>query len=124
MSVARFQPSCWSFFFALIFLVSPLMASATVVGSTAGSFSVDGNGGAEYTIPIVSPPGTAGMSPSVALSYTKSVSNPIVGVGFFISGLSVIQRCGKTNALDGAKGGVNYDSNDRFLYGRSALSRD
>ena len=95
--------------------VAPATLAATApVGATAGNFSVDQNGGATYTIPITAPPGTAGMAPHIALTYTKSVDNPITGIGFSISGLSVITRCGGTIALDGVKGGVNYDANDRF----------
>src|SRR6266568_6312359 len=56
----------------------------------------------------------AGTAPSSALTYSKQVDNPLVGVGFSISGLSIIRRCGSTIALDGVKGGVYYDSRDRF----------
>src|SRR6266581_1127622 len=89
-------------------------AATAPVGATPGSFSVDPNGGANYTIPIQIPPGSAGMAPSIALSYSKQVDNPLVGVGFSIFGLSIISRCGSTIALDGAKSGVYYDSRDRF----------
>ncbi len=89
-------------------------AATAPVGATPGSFSVDPNGGANYTIPIQISPGSAGMAPSIALTYSKQVDNPLVGVGFSISGLSIISRCGGTIALDGAKGGVYYDSRDRF----------
>lgn len=99
---------------ALTFNLYPDVSFAAPVGVTAGSFSVDHNGGANYTLLILGPPGTAGMVPHIALGYTKQVENPIVGVGFSISGLSVITRCGQTRALDGQKGGVSYDSNDRF----------
>src|SRR6266704_2645039 len=89
-------------------------AATAPVGATPGSFSVDPNGGANYTIPIQISPGSAGLAPSIALTYSKQVDNPLVGVGFSISGLSIISRCGGTIALDGAKGGVYYDSRDRF----------
>src|SRR6266705_2420587 len=89
-------------------------AATAPVGATPGSFSVDPNGGANYTIPIQIPPGSAGMAPSIALTYSKQVDNPLVGVGWSITGLSIIRRCGSTIALDGVKGGVYYDSRDRF----------
>src|SRR6266704_3487130 len=89
-------------------------AATAPVGATPGSFSVDPNGGANYTIPIQISPGSAGLAPSIALTYSKQVDNPLVGVGFSISGLSIISRCGSTIALDGAKSGVYYDSRDRF----------
>ncbi|MFL6651392.1 MAG: SpvB/TcaC N-terminal domain-containing protein, partial [Sulfurifustaceae bacterium] len=99
---------------AIATAIATLQAFAAPVGATAGDFNVDHNGGANYTIPILGPPGTAGMVPHLALTYTKQVENPIVGVGFSISGLSVITRCGRTKMLDGQKGGASYDSNDRF----------
>ena len=88
--------------------------AATTPGATADSIAVDISGNANYAIPIVAPPGTAGMVPSIALSYVKSNPNPVVGVGFAIGGLSTIQRCHRTIALDGARGTVSYDENDRF----------
>ncbi len=83
-------------------------------GATPGNFSVNQNGGATYTIPITVPPGTAGMVPKLALSYDKQIQNDLLGVGWSVSGLSQIRRCGATIVLDGFKGGVNFDPNDRF----------
>src|SRR5712692_3428069 len=91
-----------------------VVLNTSSVGATPGSFAVNQNGGATYTIPITAPPGTAGMAPKLALSYDKQVQNDLLGVGWSVSGLSLIQRCGRTIALDGLKGGVNYDANDRF----------
>jgi len=97
---------------AVTVLVNALPAGG--VGGTAGSFSVDHDGRAAYTVPIVASPGTAGMTPKIALTHSKKIENPLVGVGFFIDGLSIIRRCGRTIALDDVRGGVNYDSNDKF----------
>src|SRR5712692_9314011 len=99
---------------ALSVVVPATLAATTPVGATPGSFAVNQNGGATYTIPITAPPGTAGMAPKLALTYDKQVQNDLLGVGWSVSGLSLIQRCGATIALDGFKGGVNYDNNDRF----------
>src|SRR5712692_1417502 len=99
---------------ALSVVVPATLAATAPVGATAGSFAVNQNGGATYTIPITAPPGTAGMAPKLALTYDKQVQNDLLGVGWSVRGLSLIQRCGRTIALDGLKGGVNYDSNDRF----------
>src|SRR6266581_9574131 len=110
-SCVRFVVLSVSFSVVLSFTAQ---AATAPVGATPGSFSVDPNGGANYTIPIQIPPGSAGMAPSIALTYSKQVDNPLVGVGWSITGLSIIRRCGSTIALDGVKGGVYYDSRDRF----------
>src|SRR4051812_17209631 len=96
----------------LILGLLPLSAFAVTapVGATPGSFSVNNNGGANYDIPIVVPPGTAGMVPHLALKYERQIDNTLLGIGWSVSGLSVIQRCGRTIVLDGQKGGVNYDT--------------
>jgi hypothetical protein len=75
---------------------------------------VSPSGAANYSIPIVVPPGTNGMAPSISLNYNSQGGNGLVGMGWAIGGLSVIHRCGATITIDGFKGGVNYDANDRF----------
>lgn len=84
------------------------------VGATSGSFAVSASGAATYTIPIAVPPGTHGIQPSLSLAYDSHAGNGWVGMGWMLAGLSVIHRCGATVELDGFKGGVNYDVNDRF----------
>jgi hypothetical protein len=79
-----------------------------------GKFDVGGTGAAAYSIPISVPPGTAGMTPALTLSYSSQGGNGIVGVGWSLSGLASINRCGQTFAQDGVRGSVNFDSNDRF----------
>src|SRR5713226_8793032 len=108
------QTVIYSAFFILSTQSLVAHAVTAPVGATAGSFSVNNNGGANYDIPIVTPPGTAGMAPHLALKYERQIENALLGIGWSVSGLSVIQRCGRTLVLDGQKGGVNYDTNDRF----------
>ncbi|VAW49226.1 hypothetical protein MNBD_GAMMA03-1469, partial [hydrothermal vent metagenome] len=66
------------------------------VGVTPGSFNVDQTGQASYTIPIFAGVGTAGVSPKVALQYSSAGSNGHVGVGWSISGVTLISRCRET----------------------------
>ncbi|WP_028980139.1 FG-GAP-like repeat-containing protein [Sporocytophaga myxococcoides] len=80
-----------------------------------GYFSVDLNGAAQYSIPIDVPPGTNGMEPKLSLQYSSQIGNGILGVGFELSGLSVIERSGATVAQDGFRGGINYNEDDRFV---------
>jgi hypothetical protein len=54
------------------------------------------------------------MKPELSINYNSNSGNGLLGVGFGLGGLSAIHRCSKTIAIDGVKGGVNYDDNDRY----------
>ncbi|EJL79564.1 virulence plasmid B protein, partial [Polaromonas sp. CF318] len=88
--------------------------TTTVAGSTPGQFSVNESGAATYRIPIQVPPGVAGMEPKLELSYNSQGGNGLLGMGWGLSGLSVIGRCARIMAVDGAMGSVNFDMNDRY----------
>ncbi|WP_189052645.1 FG-GAP-like repeat-containing protein, partial [Aliidongia dinghuensis] len=81
-----------------------------------GSFGVGSTGAAGYSVPIQVPPGTAGMAPSLTLSYSSQGGNGIVGMGWTLGGLPSIGRCGQTIAQDGQAGTVTYTASDRFCY--------
>lgn len=85
-----------------------------VAGSTAGGARVTEGGGAEYRIPIQVPPGIAGMEPKLALIYSNLAGPGLMGVGWNVEGLTAVTRCPRTLAQDGARGGVNYNAEDRF----------
>lgn len=97
------------FFIGLIFLLCASVAwSATApVGATAGVFKVDEAGAAAYSVPIVVPPGTAGVEPKLSLSYNSHRGNSIAGMGWLLNGLSAIHRCPTTIAQDGVSGDAN-----------------
>lgn len=86
----------------------------TAVGAIGGEFSVDPSGGANYQVPIWTPPGVAGMKPEISLAYSSRAGNGLVGKGWLIGGLSAITRCGTVWELDGISDGVNFDSSDKF----------
>lgn len=92
----------------------PPYAPSRPHGHLAGTFAADGNGAATYELPIVVPPGTAGVQPELALTYNSHRENGYVGMGWQLSGLSAIGRCGATYELDGYKAGVAFDERDRF----------
>ncbi len=91
-----------------------LPAPATVVGATAGAASVSSTGVATYAIPIELPRGTADLTPKLSLSYQHSTKNGLLGVGWGIGGLSIITRCPKTVAQDGATQGVQLVATDQY----------
>lgn len=92
----------------------PFTAHAAAVGATPGSFSVSGTGASQYTIPVVVPPGIAGLQPGVSLHYSSRRDDGLAGVGWDIGGLSAMTRCPKTLAQDNAVRGIEYDAQDRF----------
>ena len=83
-------------------------------GAISGQFSVTPTGGANYSIPIAVPPGTAGMAPNLALSYNSQGGNGLLGMGWALSGLSAITRCPKTFVQDGVKEGISYTNADKY----------
>src|SRR5699024_9642258 len=83
-------------------------------------FSV-GNGQVQYAIPIRIAPGGAGIAPKVSLNYSSSASYGHAGMGFSISGMSAIQRCGRTFERDGQVIGVKGDASDFACLGGGRL---
>ncbi|MNR91269.1 hypothetical protein D3C71_198530 [compost metagenome] len=98
----------------LIVAVVSFGSQAQTGMAARGQFAVNESGAATYTIPIDVPPGTAGMTPNLSLSYNSQSGNGLLGTGWALGGLSTIGRCPQTNAQDGVRGGVNNDSNDRY----------
>ena len=82
--------------------------------SLPGNFAVNSNGAATYDIAIAVPPGTAGMVPSLKLSYSSQNGNGILGVGWTLAGLPSISRCAQTKAQDNVRGAVTFTTGDRF----------
>lgn len=66
------------------------------VGRTATSANVSSSGESSYSIPIIVPPGTRGMTPQMAFVYSHRNSSTLLGAGWSIAGLSAISRCQQT----------------------------
>ena len=74
--------------------------ASPVAGTIQGSFAVSSTGEATYTLPLVVPPGAAGMVPSLAVTYDSGSGDGLLGMGFSLAGLSAITRCPRTVAQD------------------------
>jgi RHS repeat-associated protein len=84
-----------------VFCASPTWAA---FGRTNGSAAVSDSGQANYSIPLFTPPGTNGMTPSLALNYSSGAGEGAFGFGWSLSGLSGISRCARTWAQDSTQG--------------------
>jgi hypothetical protein len=111
-STARLIVRRLPLFFLIATLLVPAPAGAIIF--TPVAFQVGPTGAASLDIAITVPPGTAGMEPKLSLSYSSQSGNGVAGVGWGLTGLSVIARCGRTIDQDGVNVGVQFDSNDRF----------
>lgn len=65
------------------------------VGSLPGTLRVSNRGAVEYRIPLRVPPARAGFEPHLALEYTGSKQEGLMGPGWRIAGLSAIARCSR-----------------------------
>jgi RHS repeat-associated protein len=92
-----------------------------VSGRVPGMAKVEASGGASYAVPIVTPPGRAGIQPALAFLYDSQHGNGLLGMGWSISGLPTIHRCPKRLEPDGISGGVNYTTEDRYCLDGSRL---
>ena len=100
---------------------NPIVSGTGDLGYLPGSGEVSAQGAYTYTIPLEVPAGRVGMQPALALTYSSGAGNGILGVGWSLSGLSTISRCGQTLSTDGQVKGIHLtDSNagavasDRF----------
>ncbi|MDF0584147.1 FG-GAP-like repeat-containing protein [Bradyrhizobium yuanmingense] len=120
MSLTSSRRPLRTFRYALVALLSVGLAMPGSTSSLAGtmslpgSFSVSPTGGATYSIPIALPPGTAGMAPTLSLEYSSQGANGLLGLGWSLSGLPSITRCGRTFAQDGVSSGVGFGIDDKF----------
>ena len=94
------------------------------VGSTAGSIDVSSFGSAVYSIPLVLPPGTAGMSPKIGIAYNSAAGNGVMGKGWDITGLSSISLSPKNMYNDGLISGLKFDGSDPYSLDGNRLIYD
>lgn len=83
------------------------------VGTTAATANVS-NGAATYQIPLLIPPGTNGVQPSLSIAYNSFGGNGQMGYGWGLTGLSSITRVNKNIYFDGEVKPIEITSNDKF----------
>nr|WP_307727775.1 RHS repeat-associated core domain-containing protein [Massilia sp. TS11] len=92
---------------------APYLGNANA-GTLPGSLGVSPGGAATYGIDIVVPPGAAGVQPHLSLQYDSQAGNGLVGLGWSLSGLSRIHRCGRTIAQDNINSRIAFNTTDRL----------
>ncbi|HPS83629.1 MAG TPA: SpvB/TcaC N-terminal domain-containing protein, partial [Bacteroidales bacterium] len=84
------------------------------VGTVSGQASVSPNGSAIYDIPILVPPGTNGVQPSLSVSYNSQSINGLLGKGWNLNATSSISRVGQVSYIDDKISAVNCSFDDRY----------
>jgi len=98
-----------------------LNKSTCVPGSISGNLSVTPGGTVNYSIPIQVSPGSHGMQPSLSINYTGQGSSGELGFGWYLSGISTIQRVHKNTYKDGYFGHMYVDTLKYELDGQRLL---
>lgn len=107
----RFQFFCARRFYAATANVLAACAVLLLFGLSAHAEFVDlYTGTSTYSIPIVTPPGTNGMEPSLSLNYNSDAGSDWLGEGWGITGLGSIDRRGPNHS-----GAPTYTSSDTFV---------
>ena len=96
----------------------------TVAGILGGNFSINKGGSMNYHVAIEVPPGTNGMAPKLAISYSSNASNGYLGQGWTLQGLHKIERVAATIAQDGFWGTVNFGATARYAINGQRLMLD
>lgn len=79
----------------------PAPGTGNITAVTPGQFKIDESGNATYQVPFDLPVGPAGVKPELGLSYSSSNTHiGAAGIGWSLSGLSVITRCSKSHFYD------------------------
>jgi RHS repeat-associated protein len=98
----------------LLSLLPATALAVTVTGRTVGEWDISPHGAAVYTIPMLTPPATGDLAPSLAFVYSSHADSGYLGVGWNVSGLSAISRCASTWASNGTPRNIRLDLQDRF----------
>lgn len=86
-----------------------------IVGKIDDNFDITPLGQVSYNIPIKVPGGTGGVAPTLSIVYNSSSRDGLLGVGFDLAGLSIINRAPANMITDGIVGCVNFSETDKFM---------
>ena len=100
--------------------------AAALCGTAAhAQLAISDSGTPNFSQAIAVPPGVAGMSPQIGLSYAGGGVNGPVGYGWSIQGISSISRCPPVKAIDGSVGPVLFAASDKLcLDGQRLIQTD
>ncbi|MFZ4401824.1 MAG: toxin TcdB middle/N-terminal domain-containing protein [Bacteroidales bacterium] len=99
----------------------PILDFKKICGTIKGEYSVNENGAAVYSIPIIIPPGSGGMLPNVNIVYNSQSGDGYIGKGWTLSGFSSISRMAKTFYLDNKVEGLQFNNTDHFVLDGNVL---
>lgn len=85
------------------------------VGEIPLSSSITPSGAATHNVPIEISPGRQGFQPQLSVTYNSLAGNGVMGMGWNVGGLSMIQRVGKSIYYDGKSQGVVLTKDDAFV---------
>lgn len=86
--------------------------TAPALASIPGTFAVTSGGSARYAIDLALPAGTAGLAPSLTLTYDSQFAGSNAGAGWTLSGLSAITRGPRSHFSDARTSGVSLGDDD------------
>lgn len=89
--------------------------TAKSVGQISIMTGTTPTGAKSYSIPIDVYPGVSGFQPNLTLEYSSRQGNSILGMGWSVSGISVIARGGKSRYYDDRTEGIRMDLDDSFV---------
>jgi len=110
--------------FALCFgvlLSSALALAQNKAGPDIGWTDGNKNGAFTYSIPLEVPP-FHGIEPRLSLEYSSSANTGIVGVGWTLTGFTVIERVSPGRGAPGYDGGVTATTDNFMLDGEELIA--
>ncbi|HEV8583057.1 MAG TPA: RHS repeat-associated core domain-containing protein [Thermoanaerobaculia bacterium] len=93
--------------------VSAAIAQDVQLQANAES-SVGPDGDLRYSLSLLAPPGIGSASPDLSLVYGSRQPDGRLGVGWTLQGSSSIGRCAAIPAVDGFRGTIEYNAEDRY----------